>query len=310
MMLDLTMRAVAFAGHGDAPEISHVARPVAQAGEVLVRVTASSLNGFDFGVLGGHLKGVYEYEFPVILGKDFAGRVVELGEGVTEFAVGDRVFGVVMRPTLGQGGFAEYVAVPVGMGVARIPDGMDDETAGALGLAATAASNAVDAVDPKAGETVLVSGATGGVGTVAVQLLAARGARVVGTAGPGAEAEYVRGLGAAEVVDYADLKGNVRALAPDGVDAALHLAGDGAAVAGLVRDGGRFATTMHYVPEREGISAAAVMAMPTRETLEGLAREAVEGRLRVVVSSYPLEEFGKAFSEFSGGTVGKVGVRL
>ncbi|WP_344658003.1 alcohol dehydrogenase catalytic domain-containing protein [Catenulispora subtropica] len=305
-----TMRAIAFADHGSAPEPHDLPIPTPAAGEVLVEVATSSVNGFDFGVLGGHLQGVYEYEFPVVLGKDFAGRVTALGAGVSDFAVGDRVFGVVMRPTLGQGGFAQYLAVPASIGVGLIPDTLDDDTAGALGLAATAALNAVDAVAPKPGETVLISGATGGVGTIAVQLAAARGATVIATARPGDESEHALRLGAAHAVDFAALQAGVRDVAPNGVDGALHLAGDGAAVSSLLVEGGRFASTMHFAPQRPDIVATAVMADPDRATLELLASEAAAGRLKLTVTSYPLAEFGKAFADFGGGTVGKLGVRI
>ncbi|WP_205302620.1 NADP-dependent oxidoreductase [Nonomuraea montanisoli] len=282
-------------------------------GEVLVRVLASSVNGFDLGVLGGYLKGAYEYEFPVVLGKDFAGTVAAVGPDVTGLTPGEDVFGVVMRPTLGQGGFAEYVVVSETYGVARIPDGLGHTRAGVLGLAGTAALNAVDALAPAPGETVLISGATGGVGAFAVQLAAARGARVIATARPGAEAAFVTGLGATWAVDHTDLPARVRAIAPGGVDAALHLVGDGAAVAALLADGGRFASTIHYRPEESGrdIKATAVMADPTPDTLSRLAADAVEGRLRVPVArSYPLAEAPRALADFTGGTVGKFAVTI
>ncbi|NUP50146.1 MAG: NADP-dependent oxidoreductase [Catenulispora sp.] len=304
------MRAVAFASHGSAPEVHDLPIPTPAAGEILVEVAASSLNGFDFGVLGGHLQGVYEYEFPVVLGKDFAGRVVALGEGVTGFTAGDRVFGVVMRPTLGQGGFAQYLAVPTSIGVAHIPDALDDDTAGALALAATAALNAVDAVAPQPGETVLIAGATGGVGTIATQLAAARGATVIATARPGEATEYVLGLGTAHAVDFTDLVAGVRAVAPNGVDAVLHLAGDGTEASSLLVEGGRFASTVHFVPQRSDITVTAIMADPDRATLELLASEAAAGLLKLTLTSYPLAEFSKAFADFGSGKLGKVGIRI
>ncbi|MEV4158543.1 NADP-dependent oxidoreductase [Nonomuraea dietziae] len=308
------MRAVAFTAFGAAPEVTELPVPEPAPGEVLVQVRASSVNGFDLGVLGGFLKGVYEYEFPVVIGKDFAGVVAAVGEGVNEMAVGDEVFGVVMRPTLGQGGFAEYVAVPQGYGIARLPDGLDHARAGVLGLAGTAALNALDAVAPGAGETVLISGATGGVGALAIQLAASRGATVIATARPGAESEFVTGLGAAHAVDHADLAAGVRAVAPGGVHAALHLAGDGAAVADLLANGGRFASTVHFTPENAGerdLKATTVMADPNPATLALLAAEVVQGRLRVPVARvYPLEEAQRAIADFTGGTLGKLAVSI
>ncbi|MEV4059976.1 NADP-dependent oxidoreductase [Nonomuraea dietziae] len=308
------MRAVAFTAFGAAPEVTELPVPEPAPGEVLVQVRASSVNGFDLGVLGGFLKGVYEYEFPVVIGKDFAGVVAAVGEGVNEMAVGDEVFGVVMRPTLGQGGFAEYVAVPQSYGVARLPDGLDHARAGVLGLAGTAALNALDAVAPEAGESVLISGATGGVGALAIQLAASRGATVIATARPGAETEFVTGLGAAHAVDHADLAAGVRAVAPGGVHAALHLAGDGAAVADLLANGGRFASTVHFTPENAGerdLKATTVMADPNPATLALLAAEVVQGRLRVPVARvYPLEEAQRAIADFTGGTLGKLAVSI
>lgn len=305
------MRAVAFPEFGADPVATEVLTPRPGPGEVLVEVRASSVNGFDLGVLGGQLKGVYEYEFPVVLGKDFAGVVAAAGDGVTSVAVGDRVFGVVMRPTLGQGGFAEYVVVDSQYGLARMPEGLDHTRAGALGLAGTAALNAVDAIDPGRGDVVLVSGATGGVGGYAIQFLAARGASVIATAGKGPEAAFVTALGATWAVDPADLVAAVGAIAPNGVDGALHLAGDGNSVAGLIRPGGRLASTLHFQPEDLDLKSTAVMADPRPETLTVLATAVVEGRLRVpVAQTYPLADSVSALRDFAAGTVGKLAVSI
>ncbi|WP_214326401.1 NADP-dependent oxidoreductase [Nonomuraea sediminis] len=305
------MRAVAFDDFGSSPALTELTVPEPGPEEVLVKVSASSVNGFDLGVLGGFLKGAYEYEFPVTLGKDFAGVVAGVGSEVTGFAPGDEVFGVVARPTLGQGGFADYLAVPAAYGIAKIPAGLDLTRAGALGLSGTASLNAVDAVAPAAGETVLVSGATGGVGSFAVQFLVARGVTVIATGRPGAEAEFVTGLGAQHVVDHTDLEAQVRAIAPAGVDAALHLAGDGAAVAGLVAPGGRFTSTIHFVPDEPGIKATTIMSDPSPATLARLADDVVAGRLRVHVARvFDLPEAPQAIAAFTEGTLGKIGVRV
>lgn len=98
-----------------------------------------------------------------------------------------------MRQYVGDGTLAEYVTIPVTIGLARIPGGLDPSTAGALGLAGTAASASIDAVSPAEGETVLIGGATGGVGAIAIQLAAARGAEVIATARPGEEADFAGG---------------------------------------------------------------------------------------------------------------------
>src|SRR3989442_236260 len=110
---------------GVAPALLDLPRPEPADGEVLVRVQASSVNGFDGAVAAGYLQGMMEQRFPFVLGKDFAGTVERVGPGVSHFAVGERVFGVVMKPFLGDGAFGEYVTVPEGLGIARRPDGLD-----------------------------------------------------------------------------------------------------------------------------------------------------------------------------------------
>ena len=243
------MRAVAIDDFGAAPALRDLPKPEPGPGEVLVRVQASSINGFDLAVAAGMLKGMMEHRFPVVLGKDFAGTVEAVGEGVVRFAVGDQVFGVVMKPELGDGAFGEHVAVGAGFGIAHIPAGLDVAVAGALGLSGTAALMSVNAVAPAAGEVVLVCGATGGVGAHAVQLAAARGAEVIATARPGEEADLVRGLGAAHTVDYTDdVPAAVRSLRADGVHAIVHLAADGLRLAELLVDGGRIASTLGLGP--------------------------------------------------------------
>jgi NADPH:quinone reductase-like Zn-dependent oxidoreductase len=311
------MRALTLDAVPAAPQVTEVDSPRPQAGEVLVKVESSSVNGFDAATAAGYLQGMMEHQFPLVVGKDFAGTITELGDGVTCFTIGERVFGVVMKPFLGTGSLGEYVTVPVAVGVARIPDGLPTAEAGALGLAGTAALNAIDAVAPAAGETILISGATGGVGAIAVQYAAARGARVIATARPGAEAAFVAGLsgGRVETVDYAgDLAAQVKAIAPDGVAAALHLAGDGTQLAGLVADGGRLASTLGLSAEAlpgRNLTVVPVMAHPDDVTLGRLAADAASGALRVpLTATYPLEQAPQAFADFGSGALGKISITL
>jgi NADPH:quinone reductase-like Zn-dependent oxidoreductase len=306
------MRAIAVNDFGTPPVLTDLPRPEPGPGEILVHVRASSINGFDAAVAAGMLKGMMEHRFPVVLGKDFAGVVEALGEGSSRFAPGDAVFGVVMKPFLGDGGLGEYLVVGEEHGIARVPDGLDLQAAGALGLAGTAACNAIDAITPTAGELVLISGATGGVGSMALQYAGAAGASVIATARPGAEEEFVRGLGAAHAVDYTgDLAAQVRAIAPDGVAAIVHLAGDAEQLAGLLAAGGRIASTLGYGSDQHA-AAVAVMANPDAATLEHLAADAASGRLRVAITrTYPLEEAPQALIDFSAGRhQGKLGVTV
>lgn len=305
------MRAIAVSDYGTPPSLTDVPKPEPAPGEVLIHVSASSINGFDGAVAAGMLKGMMEHRFPVVLGKDFAGVVEALGDGASRFAVGDEVFGVVMKPYLGDGGLGEYLVVGEQYGITRVPPGLSLQDAGALGLAGAAARDSVDALAPAAGELVLISGATGGVGALTLQYALAAGADVIATARPGAEEDFVRGLGASRVVDYSgDLAAQVRAIAPDGVPAVVHLAGDGAALAGLLAPGGRIVSTLGFGPDQHP-AAIAVMASPEAATLDRIAADAASGALRVPIArTYPLEATPQALADFGAGTLGKLAVSV
>jgi NADPH:quinone reductase-like Zn-dependent oxidoreductase len=308
---EINMKAVVTTGQGAGPEVADVPKPQPGAGEVLVKVQASSVNGFDLSVAGGHVVGMMEHRFPVVLGKDFAGTVEAVGDGVTRFAAGDKVFGVVTKAFLGDGGFGEYVTVPEELGIAKLPEGVDVAAAGALGLAGTAAADSLAAAAPQAGETVLISGATGGVGAIAIQYAAASGAKVIATAKPGDQAQFVMRLGAHEVVDHTgDVPAQVRAAAPDGVDVIVHLAGDGSVLAGLLTEKGRIASTIGYGADQHP-AATFIMADPAPATLEKLAADLAAGRLSVPVTrTYALDEVPTAFGDFAGGTLGKIAITV
>lgn len=309
------MRAVTLDSVPAAPAVTEVDTPRPEAGELLVKVAASSVNGFDASTAAGYLQGMMEHRFPLVLGKDFAGSVEAVGEGVDGFAVGDAVFGVVTKPFLGTGSLAQYVTVSTGIGVAPIPAGLAASDAGALGLAGSAALDSVNAVALTEGETVLISGATGGVGALAVQLATARGAKVIATARPGEQTDFVIGLTGAgvHVVDFTgDLEAQVREIAPEGVDTVLHLAGDGAQLADLVRSGGKMASTIGLTQDAvkgQDVTVHTVWADPNAKTLTALAEQAASGTLRVpVTATYPLEEAPQAFAAFGAGALGKLAV--
>ena len=311
-----TMRASVMPDFERQPTLADIPTPEAKPGGVLVRVRAASVNGVDLSIAGGRLQGMLEYDFPLVLGKDFAGSVEAVGDGVSGFAAGERVFGVVSDPSpLSSRSFAEYLAVPAGPNLSRVPEGVDFAAAGVLGLAGSAALQAVDAVAPAAGETVLVSGATGGVGAYAVQLAAARGATVIATAKPGDEEDFVRDLGASHAVDYTgDVAAQVREIRPGGVEAVLHFAGDGAALGGLLVEGGRLASTLIMSPDQLPVpnaSVSGVFANPDAATLDRLAAEAAAGRLETPIQqTYALDRVGEAFAAFAAGTRGKLAVSV
>jgi len=261
-------------------------------------------------VANGYLRDLMEHRFPVVLGKDFAGVVDAAGPGVADYQVGDRVFGVVTKPYLGDGSFAEYVTVPTAVGLAKLPASIDFTVGATLGLAGTAALQSVDTAGVGAGETVLVVGATGGVGNQVVQLSRNAGASVVATAAADEERSLVTELGADATIDHrGELVGAVRETHPEGVDVVFHFAGDPDQAASLVRPGGRFVSTMVQPGqlEVENVSVHAVYATPDPASLARLARTAADGATRTTVQgTYALDEAPEALAAFAGGTLGKI----
>ncbi len=148
--------------------------PAPAGNEVLVRVHASSVNPVDMWIAAGALAEMAEHEFPVVLGRDYAGVVEQAGADVSRFAVGDEVYGYVphVNPGVRDGAWAELITVPEDGHVSAKPTSVDFEQAGAAALAAITAVAAFDALALKSGEKVLVVGATGGVGSFFVQLAA------------------------------------------------------------------------------------------------------------------------------------------
>ena len=305
------MRAVAIAEQGSTPAVLTLPTPSPVAGEVLVKVTASSLNGFDVAVAAGSLVELMEHVYPVALGKDFAGTVEALGQGVNSLAVGDAVFGVLMKPVLADGTLGEFATVSAGFGIAQVPAGVSVADAGAVGLAGAAALGVLGALDLQVGQTLLVVGATGGVGSILSQYAAAAGARVIATATPGVEADFVRGHGATEVVDpKGDVAAQLATIAPNGVDAIAHLAGDPAVLIPLLAPEGRLAST-HGFGADQNPAANAVMANPDAATLDRLAADISSGVLRVPITrTFALDEVPAAIAAFPAGTLGKHAVLI
>ena len=308
-----TIKAIVITEFGSDPTLQELENPEAAEGEVLIDVEYSSINGMDVMTWNGMVQHMMPFELPITLCRDFSGTVAGRGPGVTDLSVGDEVFGVYLSMPLHAGTFAEQLAAPAAV-VSERPEGLDAKSAGALGWAGNAAKTAIEAIAPKSGDTVLVCGATGGVGAIALQLAKGQGATVIATASPGKE-EFVRDLGADETVDYTkDLATAVRELCPSGVDAALHMAGDGLVVADLVAPGGRMASTLGIGPDQvagRDISATPVVSIPTKEALDELAASVARRKLRVpVTKTFDLEHLAQAMKEFAAGSLGKYSVAV
>jgi NADPH2:quinone reductase len=288
--------------------------PTPKPNEVLVRVKSSSANPVDNSIAVGMLKQMgVEYHFPVTIGRDYAGVVEAVGSEVSEYAVGDEVFGFLLHanPAAHDGSWTELIAVPEDISIAKAPSGVDIAAAGAAPLAGVTAMTAIDALELSAGDTVLIVGATGGVGSFAVQLAARAGATVVAPALPEDE-EYLRGLGVSDVLPReGDLATATRESYPDGFDAVLDLVNYGPGVpASLVKDGGRVASPTGAAGEGPGRTM--VMAAPTPENLQRLAGFLSDGTLRVPVQeTYDLAHAPDALTALVGThTRGKLAIRI
>lgn len=301
------VRALAVTGQRAAAAVVDVPAVAPGPGQVRVAVEAASVNGIDVHVAAGHLWDL-PHKFPVVVGRDFAGTVAAAGEGV-ELAVGASVAGAITGMTLVTGAIAESVTVDAGS-VAAVPEGVAVAEAAAVGLAGVTALDLLEQLKLVGADVVLVTGATGGVGVLTVQLAALTGAAVFATARPEA-ADAVKALGAIATVDPAgDLAAQVGALAPHGLTAVVHLAGDPGPYAALLAPGGRFASALGATAEQAGradVTMLPVMASVTRDKLDYLLRSVATGRLRVpVAGTYPLSDGARALADFAAPKVGKL----
>ncbi|MFD9436603.1 NADP-dependent oxidoreductase [Streptomyces sp. NPDC060002] len=283
------MKAIVFDRFGG-PDVLHEADievPQPGPGQVRVRVKTAGLNALDGKIRAGMLEAVRPTTFPAVPGGELAGVVDALGEGVSDVQVGDEVLG-----WSDTGSYAQYALATA---VAPKPAGLDWRHAVALPVASETAERVLDLLGVAAGETVLMHGASGAVGTLAVQLATARGARVIATAGPSNQ-DYLTSLGATATVYGEGLVERVRALAPDGVDAVFDLAGKGALADSITLRGGteRIVTIADFGARQLGITFS--QGSPERSTarLAALAQDAAAGKLVTTVTAYPLDQAATA----------------
>jgi NADPH2:quinone reductase len=286
---------------------------------VKIRIRAAGVNPVDWKLREGRLEPAFPHVFPVVPGWDAAGVVEAVGPSVVEVAPGDEVFAYCRKHFIGEGTYAEYVTVPVTY-VAHKPARLSFEEAGAVPLAGLTAYQALFfAAGLTAGETVLVYGASGGVGGFAVQIAVAAGAEVIAVAREEHE-EYVLGLGAYEVIDYTkrDVVEATRELVPGGVDVVLDMLGGEslARAVDAVRDEGRIVSIAQPPTDERfrarGIHPSYVFVRPDGEQLEELG-ELVENEQLVVHlhEVVPLEEAACAHELLENGHVrGKVVLRV
>jgi len=290
-------RAVRFDHYGDRDVlyIADVEVPTPPAGEVVVEVRAAGINPGEAAIRSGALDAMFPATFPSGEGSDLAGVVSTIGDGVTDFAVGDEVLGWSWR----RSSHAEYVAVPVTQLIRKPPE-LSWEVAGSLYVVGCTAYAAVRAVDVQPGDTVAVSASAGGVGSVVVQLLRTKGATVLGIASP-ANHDWLSAHGVVPV-SYGDgISERLRAVAPDGIDAFIDLFGPQYL---------QLAVDLGVSPDRIETIISRDKAQELRTKVEGsgdasttdvlseMAGLVASGQIEIpIAATYPLEKVGDAFAQ-------------
>jgi NADPH:quinone reductase len=307
-----TMKAVQIREFGDVDVLKYenVERPEPQAGEVLVRVHAAGVNPVDYvgrkipipGITAGHL--------PYILGWDIAGSVVALGEGVTQFVVGDEVYGMPRFPSEAKA-YSEYITSPVA-DLALKPQRLTHQEAAGVPLAALTAWQALfDTAHLQAGQTVFISGGAGGVGHYAIQLAKWKGAQVITTTST-RNVEFVRGLGADIVIDYTqqafadgikDVDVVLDTIGGDVLKDSFKVVKRGGSIVSLPGHLGVKALGDQLAP-LYGVAFAVIGVHPSGEQMAEMAKLADAGQLKTHLDAvFPLKDVAQAHKRSEGGHV-------
>lgn len=299
-------------GGPEVVKVEETDKPAAASGQVLVEVHASSLNPFDTAVRAGRVQAMVK-ALPITLGGDIAGVVVEVGDGVTGLAVGDKVWGQANVVAGNSGALAEFAATSAGQ-VGRMPASLDYDQAASLPLVGASAWQALTVhFELKARQKLFVHGGAGGIGSIAVQIGKHLGANVAATA-TGDDVAFVRELGADRVVDYktedfmklADFDAVFDTVGGDDFDKLV----------GVLKRGGRAVSmTAHANEERArelGVTAITQGTKVTTEALDALAKLVEDGAVKPqVTKTFALEQIVGAFTaRESGHARGKIVIRL
>jgi NADPH2:quinone reductase len=292
-------KAVQLSAYGGLNQLTivEVAKPEAKSGEVVVRVVAAGTNPGEISIREGFLKDMYPKAFPFGQGSDFAGHVDSVGPGVTEFAPGDEVLGW----SEDRSAQADYVAIGTGQLIAK-PPALDWYRAGSLKVVASTAVAAVRAVSLQPGDTVAVSGAAGGVGSLAVQLAQRTGARVIGIASD-ESAPFLRSVGVEPIAYGEGLAERLRAAAPNGLTAFIDLFGGGyvdlAVTLGVAPE--RINTIIDFAgAQKVGAKTDGSGAANSREVLASVANAIAWGDIVMPLTAiYPFAMVHDAYAELA-----------
>jgi NADPH:quinone reductase-like Zn-dependent oxidoreductase len=302
-MAQQTMKAVLLHAYGDVSQLYYedAPMPVAAPGEVLVKTIATSINPIDWKLRRGDRKDQWPLAFPAILGRDISGEVVELGEGVTGFEIGDHVFGLVNRT------YAEYVACKA-EDLAKLPQGIDPIDAAALPLVLTTGTQVIElGVRPEPGQVVLVTGALGGVGRTAVYVARQHGARVIAGV-RSSQKEEAETLGADRVIALDDA--NEVAALPE-LDAVADMVGHEAIdnILPHIRKNGVLASVVGIPASAGGrdLRTAPIFAKADPERLAELGRAVAQSAFSIpIAKKLKLSQIREAQQLAEAGSGGKI----
>ena len=293
------MRAAVYHSYGDPSVLSveEVPEPHAGPGQVRIHAAAASVNPVDWKFRAGYMAEFIPVQFPAIPGNDAAGLVDELGDGVEGVSIGDPIFGTSML-----GGTAQEVVLSAW---APIPATLTVEQAAGAGFAGIAAVRAVDLLHLSGGQTLLIEGAAGGVGSIAAQVAVARGLTVIGTAREGNH-DYLRSMGVLATSYGEGLAERVSALVPEGVDGILDTAGSGSLADLILIAGGpdRVVTVADLNAGALGVHLVDATSGNPSAALRELADIAADGQLSVTISeTFPMERLADAHALSQSGHV-------
>jgi NADPH2:quinone reductase len=275
------MRAVAVRRFGGPVELVEIPAPSPAAGEVAVRIEAAGMNPFDWKIADGAMRERRPHVFPLVLGVDGAGVVESQGEGASRFRPGDRIAGSFLHTPVGVGTYAEHTAVPETNCIVALPSGFSARDAAALPTAGMTALQSLDRLSVPAGGSVLIVGASGGVGSIAVSLARARGWTVVAAARTTSH-ERLRRLGAADTLEIED--GPLPPPPGRSVDGLLDVASPPSAFeawARWLKPGGSAVSTIGSARPLPGKQTVSISMEPSADDLRRLIAEVERGALKV-----------------------------
>ena len=305
--VDAGMKAITYSEYGspDVLELTEQPMPKVGPGMVLVKVKAASVNPVDWKIMAGYLDAAMDLQFPVIPGWDVAGMVESVGIDSRQFKPGDEVIAYGRKDYVHGGSFAEYIALPERL-LARKPSSLDWNASAGLPLAGLTAYQVLHRLGLASGETVLIHGGAGGVGSLGIQIAVALGARVIATASE-RNHDFLRSLGAEPVAYGEGLTDRIRSLRPDGVEVVADFVGGNLeATLAVLAEGGRHASIADSDVEEHG--GTWMWVSPIGAQLQELADLVDDRKMRVEVAEvFPLARAADAFRlNMAGHTRGKV----